>query len=96
MWMHVCIPVDAGGSRVDALPRLVAALQMQAIALERNGIESLLLDMRSAPSKKHGQLLDRQVSPRRSETRYLRASFLGRRESMPALGEWCDPGRCLR
>lgn len=40
-------------------PSLVA--QMQAIALERNEMESLLFDMRSAPNKKHGELLDKWV-----------------------------------
>lgn len=34
---------------------------MQAIALERNEMESLLFDMRSAPNKKHGELLDKWV-----------------------------------
>lgn len=36
-----------------------SAFQVQAAALERNGMESLLFDMRSAPNKKHGQLLNR-------------------------------------
>lgn len=33
--------------------------QVRAIALERNELEALLFDMRSAPAKKHGELLDK-------------------------------------
>ncbi|CAM9371412.1 unnamed protein product [Laminaria digitata] len=33
--------------------------QVRAIALERNELEALLFDMRSAPGKKHGELLDK-------------------------------------
>lgn len=41
------------------LNRQQADTEMQAIALERNEMESLLFDMRSAPNKKHGELLDK-------------------------------------
>lgn len=35
--------------------------QVRAVALERNELEALLFDMNSAPSKKHGELIDKCV-----------------------------------
>lgn len=35
--------------------------QVRAIALERNELEALLFDMNSAPTKKHGELIDKCV-----------------------------------
>ena len=39
-----------------------SAEQVRAIALEKNELEALLFDMRSAPNKKHGELIDKYVA----------------------------------
>lgn len=56
-WLGLAMPfgdTDQIAVVVGAVPR-----QVRAIALERNELEALLFDMRSAPGKKHGELLDK-------------------------------------